>query len=62
MKGTVKIGKVTKDHILSAYRKASREMELENSTGWTCKTKAHKSAKDYTRKAKHKGAESIFWG
>jgi len=56
MKGIVKIGKVTKDHILCAYRKASREMELENSTGWVCKNKAHKSAKDYTRKQKHKNA------
>jgi len=59
MKGTIKIGKVTKVHILNAYRKASREMELENSTGWTCKHKVHKSDKTYTRKPKHKNQTSF---
>jgi hypothetical protein len=59
MKGTLKIGTVTKEHILSAYRKASREMELENATGWACKNKVHKSAKDYTRKPKHKNRQDF---
>jgi hypothetical protein len=54
MKGVVKIGKITKEQILTVYKKASREMELENSTGWVAKHKVHKSAKNYTRKAKHK--------
>lgn len=34
MKGVIKIGKVTKDQILNVYKKASREIELENSNGW----------------------------
>jgi hypothetical protein len=54
MKGVIKIGKITQDQILNAYKKASREMELENSTGWVSKHKVHKSAKNYNRKAKHK--------
>jgi hypothetical protein len=39
---------------LKASKKASREMELQNSTGWIAKHKVHKSVKDYTRKLKHK--------
>lgn len=54
MKGVYKIGKVTKEDVMKAWRSASREMELENSTGWACKHKVHKSDKTYTRKAKHK--------
>jgi hypothetical protein len=54
MKGVIKIGKVTQDQILTVYKKASREMELENATGWVAKHKVHKSAKDYSRNAKHK--------
>lgn len=54
MKGVYKIGTVTKEDTLKAWRSASREMELENSTGWTAKHKVHKSAKTYTRKPKHK--------
>ena len=54
MKGTIKIGTITKGQILTVYKKASREMELENSTGWTAKHKVHKSAKDYRRNPKHK--------
>ena len=54
MKGKIKIGKITKEQILTVYKKASREMELENSTGWVAVRKAHKSVKDYTRKPKHK--------
>ena len=56
MKGKVKIGKVTREEILKVYKKASREMELENSTGWVAKHKVHKSAKNYTRKDKHKAS------
>lgn len=54
MKGVVKIGKITQEQILTVYKKASRDMELENSTGWVSKHKVHKSAKDYNRKVKHK--------
>lgn len=54
MKGTIKIGKATKEHIVKAYKKASREMELENATGWVSKHKVHKSEKDYSRKPKHR--------
>jgi hypothetical protein len=54
MKGKIKIGKITQEQILTVYKKASREMELENSTGWVAKHKVHKSAKNYTRKDKHK--------
>jgi len=54
MKGTIKIGKITKDQILTVYKKASREIELENSAGWAAKHKAHRSAKDYRRNPKHK--------
>lgn len=39
---------------MKASKKASREMELQNSTGWVAKHKVHKSEKDYTRKLKHK--------
>lgn len=46
---------------LKANRKGSREAELENSTGWTAKTKKHKTLKDYSRKGKNKfRAEEIF--
>ena len=41
------------DDILKALRKGSREAELENSNGWKCKRKIHKSKKTYTRKRKH---------
>jgi len=52
--GILHIGKFTKEDSLKASRKASREVSLENSTGWISTHKAHKSAKDYTRKPKHK--------
>jgi hypothetical protein len=52
--GILNIGKFTKEDSLKASRKASREMSLENSTGWISTHKAHKSIKDYTRKSKHK--------
>ena len=54
MKGIVKIGKITQDQILTVYKRSSREMELENSTGWVSKHKVHKSSKDYKRNPKHK--------
>jgi hypothetical protein len=54
MKGIIKIGKIKQDQILTVYKKASREMELENATGWVAKHKVHKSAKDYKRNSKHK--------
>lgn len=52
--GVIHIGKFTKEDSLKASRKASREVSLENSTGWVSTHKAHKSVKDYTRKTKHK--------
>lgn len=54
LKGKITIGKFTKEDSLKACRKAGREMELTNSTGWVSTHKAHKSVKDYTRKPKHK--------
>ena len=54
MKGVIKIGKITQDQILTVYKKASREMDLENATGWVAKHKVHKSAKDFKRNSKHK--------
>lgn len=55
--GKIHIGTFTKEDSLKSYRKASRDIELENSTGWVCKHKVHKSVKNYTRKLKHKNAE-----
>lgn len=53
-KGKIHIGKITTEDMLSSYRKASREIELELNGGWTAKHKVHKSVKNYTRKVKHK--------
>ncbi len=39
---------------IKANRKGSRDAELENKTGWSAKTKKHKTAKDYDRKEKYK--------
>jgi hypothetical protein len=44
---------------MTANRKASREMNLDNATGWNSVSKSHKSAKDYTRKPKHKKTYSF---
>lgn len=52
--GIIHLGKFTKKDSLKASRKASREIELQNATGWISKHKVHKSVKDYTRKLKHK--------
>lgn len=52
--GNIHIGKIGIKQVLSSYRKASREIELEINGGWTAKNKIHKSKKSYTRKPKHK--------
>jgi len=52
--GILHLGTFTKLDSLKASKKASREIELQNSTGWTSKHKVHKSLKNYTRKIKHK--------
>ncbi len=52
--GILHIGKFTVQDSMKASRKASREISLENSTGWVSTHKVHKSAKNYTRKSKHK--------
>ena len=39
-----------KSDFIKAVNRGSRVAELENSTGWTSKTKVHKSPKDYDRK------------
>ncbi len=48
------IGKITKDQIIKARKATSREIELENSIGWSATHKVHKSLKDYNRKPKHR--------
>ena len=48
------IGRITKDDSLKALRIANREIELENSNGWSCIHKVHKTEKNYNRKTKHK--------
>jgi hypothetical protein len=50
----IKIGKITQEQILTQNKKISREIELENSIGWTATHKVHTSKKTYTRKPKHK--------
>jgi len=57
MKGKIKIGKFTVEDNLKSLKRSSREIELENSTGWVSKNKVHKSLKDYSRKSKHKNLE-----
>ncbi len=52
--GVVNIGKFTKQDSLKASRKAARQLDLSNSTGWCQVLKVHKSPKDYTRKPKHR--------
>ena len=58
-KGIILIGRVTKSDIMKANKKASREMNLDNATGWNSVSKSHKSVKDYTRKPKHKKTYSF---
>jgi len=55
--GNINIGKITKLDMVKANSAISRNIELENNTGWVSVTKAHKSAKDYNRKPKHKNLE-----
>ena len=50
----IHIGKITKEQILTQNKKISREIELENSTGWVSIHKVHKSKKTYTRKPNYK--------
>ena len=50
----MKIGTYTKELIRKAERKASRELELENQSGWVANRKVHHSKKNYSRKKKHK--------
>lgn len=52
--------KVPKKALIKAGKKASREIELENSTGWKSTHKVHKTAKDYKRNPKHKKTYSNF--
>jgi hypothetical protein len=42
--------KITNDDYLKAVKKADREIELENSTGFKAVTRIHKSKKAYDRK------------
>ena len=53
-KGKIHIGSVSKEQLMKASRKASRELELENSIGWVSTHKVHKSKKTYNRTKKHK--------
>jgi hypothetical protein len=46
----INIGKWTIKDAIKADRKASRELELENSIGWVSKHKIHNSKKTYNRK------------
>jgi hypothetical protein len=50
----MKVGKITQSDIIKFNRIASREMSLENSTGWVSVNKAFKSKKSYSRKQRHK--------
>jgi hypothetical protein len=52
--GKINIGAWSKEDELKVARKVSREVELENATGWISKHKVHKSDKTYTRKSKHR--------
>lgn len=54
--GKINIGKFTLADTIKANKKASREMSLENATGWVSIHKVHKSEKNYSRKTKHKAS------
>lgn len=45
---------------VKSNRKGSREFELENSTGFSCTHKVHKSLKDNYRKTKHKYKINLY--
>ena len=53
------IGKITKEQIIKSRKRKSRELEIENSIGWSATHKVHKTIKDYTRKPKYKKDYSI---
>lgn len=53
------IFKFTIKDTIKANKIASREISLENSTGWSSTHKIHKSIKSYSRKPKHKKTYSI---
>lgn len=42
--------KITIEDYIKAVKKADREIQIENSTGWSATTKVHKSKKIYDRK------------
>ena len=43
-------GKISIKDYIKAVKKADREIQIENSTGWSATTKVHKSKKIYDRK------------
>ncbi len=45
-----KVLKIRKADFMKAIRKADREMELSENTGWKAVKKIHKSKKQYNRK------------
>ncbi len=45
-----KKNRITQDDYIRAVKKANREIELENSTGFKAVTRIHKSKKAYNRK------------
>lgn len=47
--------KITLEDYIKAVKKADREIQLENSVGWTSVTRVHKSKKIYSRKNKKEG-------
>ena len=55
---TMKIGTYTKEQQRISNRKISREIELENKSGWTAIHKTHKSKKNYSRKNKHRSLDN----
>ena len=50
----MKTYKITKEQLRKFDRKANREIELENATGWKAVRKVHPSKKTYNRKNKSK--------
>lgn len=49
-KKKIKNRKITIEDYIKAVKKADREIQLENSIGWSASTKVHKSKKIYDRK------------
>lgn len=52
--GKIHILKFTVKDSIKANKKASRDIALENSTGWISTHRVHKSSKAYKRNSKHK--------